>query len=162
MKLAFALFISFLSVQLSASELSFQGITLLQPDIVFEEKQINVEEVMNYIKEIQGLLIKRVSGMKLPKKSGYFVIAIKNGNKAKLWLDFKSEIPIKKSQALQDVISNVKAFNVSNGAIIFALNASVDGSNDSLTSPFPEEWRIFIKSQSEPMQIEQLVNTIWP
>lgn len=162
MKLSFALIIFFFSGQLYASQLTFQGVTLLQPNAVFEEKQIDVKELSSYIKEIQGLLIQKVNEMEFPQKSGYFVIAVKERNKAKLWLDFKSEISAKQSQVLEDVVSNRKAFNVSNGTIIFALNASIDGSNDSLTSPLPEEWRIFIKSQNKQMDIELLVNTIWP
>ena len=61
------------------------------------------------------------------------------------------------------LIQENSGFYVSSGTIVFALKISVNGAMEtSRQTPMPKEWKAAMKSQTLPVETENLVKLVWP
>ena len=79
-----------------------------------------------------------------------------------VWLDFKPSLPAKTATELRAAILAVPAFEARGGVVVFALSSSLWGSPVSEGFPNPPEWRKAMEGRSEPMEIGELVERVWP
>ena len=145
-----------------AAEIEFTGIILLQPEFVFEERKINVSELSKYIDSVQTNISSNLSSIKGSAISGHVVIAVRMGGKSKAWIDFSEQDAKDIHAPIVSAVEDVKAFKVAEGTILFAISMSINGANAVSGMPMPVEWSNAMSIQKESLEMEQLVDVVWP
>lgn len=146
-----------------AAELTSGRIVLLQPDESLKQKGIVVTELANYIKLTQSVASAVLNPVETEPASGFLVIAIREGNKSNAWLDFSPPLPPAIELKLINEIRNIPPFKVLKGTVIFAIGFNVNGSTLSPEKfPSPVAWQKVASKQNAPIEVEQLVELVWP
>lgn len=164
MKIIFAL----LSILLSGSAFaakpySMQGVLLLQPDFVLTER-VEVADLSIYIKSITAAADTTLAGIDKPVPSaGFIVVAVRPGGRSRVWLDFSPTLPPAIAERLRASLGQVAPFRADGGIVVFALNSTLWGAEaTSRPMPSPSEWNNAMKSLDGPIEIEALVERVWP
>ena len=139
-----------------------ENIMLLQPDFVLKERAPSVPALSEYIKAVQSAAESALADEQPHPASGYLVLAVRPGGKSMVWLDFKPGLPEASAAKLRAAILAVPAFEVRGGVVVFALNSSLWDSPVSQGFPNPQEWSKAMEGRSEPMEIGDLVDKVWP
>jgi hypothetical protein len=139
------------------------SIVLLQPEISLQEKNPDVAAVSDYITEAQRRFSSILAPESLSKTSGFIVFAVRAGRKSNVWLDFKPALPPETEAKVLASIKAIPPFNVTKGTMVFAVQASVGGADlPTSPTPFPKEWQAAIAGNNEPIEVEALVQRVWP
>jgi len=139
-----------------------ENILLLQPDFVLKERAPSVPALSEYIKAVQSAAENALADEQPYPASGYLVLAVRPGGKSMVWLDFKPGLPESSAAKLRAAILAVPAFEARGGVVVFALNSSLWDSPGSQDFPNPPEWSKAMEGRSEPMEIGDLVDKVWP
>ncbi len=164
MKTIFAL----LSILLSGSAFAakpydMRGVLLLQPDFILSER-VEVADLSTYIKSVTAAADTTLAGIDKPVPSaGFIVIAVRPDGRSKVWLDFSPALPPAIAARLRASLERVAPFRADGGIVVFALNSTLWGAEaSSRPMPSPFEWNNAMKSLDGPMEIEALVERVWP
>lgn len=146
-----------------SAETNFGGLVLLQPEYVLQQRGISAQEFVSFVKAAQAITTEAWRKQRLPKTSGFLVFAVRAGGKVNAWLDMEpaisNEIEIKTLQLLR----SQTGFPVSSGTIVFAIKVSINGANEtSRQMPFPKAWKVAVEGKAGSVEIENLVNMVWP
>lgn len=163
MRFLIAILLAVMSQASHASEVQFEGVVLLQPDFVLQERGLEVSEFAGFIKSVQDAAVNTWKPSKLPAGSGFIVVAVREGGKVNAWLDFKPEVPAPEEARVLDAIRALAPFKVKKGTVLFALDVSLDGAKNAKGAlPNPKAWRAAAKGRPGPTEAEQLVDLVWP
>jgi hypothetical protein len=139
-----------------------ENIVLLQPDFVLKERAPSVPALSEYIKAVQAAAGSALAGEQPHPASGHLVLAVRPGGQSMVWLDFKPELPESSAARLRTAILAVPAFEARGGVVVFALNSSLWGVPASQGFPNPREWSKAMEGRSDPIEIGDLVDMVWP
>ena len=79
-----------------------------------------------------------------------------------VWFDFKPALPEPTTISLRAAILEVPPFEAKNGAVVLALNSALWGAPSATGFPNPPEWSKAMEGRTEPMEIGDLVDKVWP
>ncbi len=140
-------------------------IVLLQPGSLIEQRVDGGADAMaEYLKrlgeaETQAM---RENPQQLPA-SGFIVVAVRPGGLAHAWFDFKPTLSDKTATALAHVVETVPPTPVKDGNIVFALRVSLWGAKPpEKYAPVPPEWREAGKQAGHKLDLDALVDQLWP
>lgn len=162
MKFVLSFTLAFLTFTAHASKVEVVGVTLMQPQTVFSERNVNMANLSSAIQRIQSNLLAEASKAELPSSSGFFVLAFNHKKQVKLWFDFKTQLPTQVANKLRAVVDKEEGITLSQGYVLLALNVVIDGSKEQLQYPFPSKWKAYLKEQNKQMNGEQIVQGLWP
>lgn len=146
----------------AATPYRMQNVMLLQPDFVIEERAPSVHSLSEYIKAVQRAAEAALADEQPYPTGGYLVLAVRPGGRSMVWLDFKPSLPAPTATKLQSAILAVPAFEARSGVVVFALSSSLWDSPVLQSFPNPEEWGKAMEGRSDPMEIGDLVEKVWP
>lgn len=139
-----------------------ESIMLMQPDFELKERVASVESLSEYIKAVQSAAESALADEQPHPATGFLVLAVRPGGQSMVWLDFKPGLPEPIAAKLRAAILAVPPFEARGGVVVFALNSSLWDSAPSQGFPKPQEWSKAMEGRSEPMEIGDLVDMVWP
>ncbi len=139
-----------------------ESIVLLQPDFVLKERVPSVQSLSEYMKAVQSAAESALADEQPHPATGFLVLAVRPGRQSMVWLDFKPSLPEPTAAKLRTAILAVPAFEARGGVVVFALNSSLWDSPPSQGFPNPQEWSKAMEGRSEPMEVGDLVDKVWP
>jgi len=146
----------------AATPYKTESVMLLQPDSVLKERVPSVVGLSDYIKALQAAADGALATEPASPASGYLVVAVRPGRQSMAWLDFKPALPAPIAERIRAAIRGVPPFEARGGVVVFALNASLWGGAPSQGFPNPQEWSKAMEGRSEPMEVGDLVDMVWP
>lgn len=147
---------------LAATPYQTQGIVLLQPDFVLQERVPSIDSLSGYIKAVQAAAEATMAREAPSPTSGFVVLAVRPGRRSMAWLDFQPALPDAVAARLTQAIQAVPPFEARDGVVVFALKATLWDAPSAHGFPNPSAWRKAMEGRSEPMEIGDLVNEVWP
>ena len=119
------------------------GVSLLQPEYVFQERVPKVTDLSDYLKAVQASIGRAVAGSAPHRPaSGYIVVAVRPGRKSNAWLDITPPLAPPEAAKLLAAAKDVRPLSVQRGVIVVALKVGLwGGSEPSSGFPSPVEWR---------------------
>ena len=139
------------------------GVVLLQPGSVLEDRVPSVDAMAEYIKAVEAASREAVRAIPLKQAaSGFIVIAIRPGQKSKVWLDFDTLLDSQVSQQLVARVTAVPPFEARHGPVVVALKVALwDGRESRRVAPSPAEWKAVTKQAGRPLEIDNLIQRVW-
>ena len=135
---------------------------LLQPETIYKER-INVAQFAEFIRSVESNIKNQWSSLPLSKSCGFVVMAVRDTGEVNAWIDIEPLLPAELEKQMLEKIRSMPGAEVRNGTIVFALNLSINGAiTDKQKMPYPAQWQEITKSSSQPMDVEMLVNKLWP
>lgn len=163
MRLFFTLLLSLMSFTSQASEVRFGGLVLLQPEYVLQERGLNVQEFVDFVKSAQASTVNAWKHSKLPASSGFIVVAVREGGKVNAWFDLQPEGSTSEETRALQAIKTVTPFKFNKGTVVFAMEVSLNGATKAKGSmPNPKAWTEAAKARPGPIEAEELVDLVWP
>jgi len=151
------------AVALAAEPFVKQGVVLLQPSAVLEERVGSIDAMADYIKAVEAAAREAVqAGAVKQSTGGFIVIAVKPGFKSKVWLDFDTLLDPDTSRQLVERVAAVKPFEARKGPVVFALKVSLWGGRESRrVAPAPAEWKAATKQAGRQLDIDGMIQRVW-
>ena len=139
-------------------------ILLLQPDFILQERVPDATALYRYIKGIDDSVSDAIKTVpRFPSTSGYIVVAVKPGQKSNIWLDFQPKLKPQIASAIKTAARAVPPAPVTNGVVVLAMKVGLWGGPEPISMPLsPPEWMEAAKKAGRPMEVGDLVETIWP
>jgi len=140
-----------------------QGVVLLQPGPVLEDRVTSVDAMAEYIKAVESAAREAVLASPARQAAGGFiVIAVRPGQKSKVWLDFDAMLDAEMSRQLVSKVAAVAPFEARGGPVVFALKvATWDGRESRRVAPAPEEWKAATKQAGRQLDIDSMIRRVW-
>lgn len=138
------------------------NVVLLQPSAVMEKRVTNIDGMADYIKAVEAAARDAVVASGATQAvGGFIVLAVKPGQKSKVWLDFDALMDLGMRKQITDSVKAIKPFDVTEGPVVFALKvATWDGKESKRVAPSPPEWKKGVRN-GKPMEVGQLVEKVW-
>jgi hypothetical protein len=139
------------------------GVVLLQPSPVLEDRVPSVDAMAEYIKSIEAASREAVLASALKQSSGGFiVVAVKPGQKSKVWLDFDTLLDVDMSRQIVSKVTQVRPFEARHGPVVFAIKVGLwDGRETRRVAPSPTEWKAANKQAGRPLDIDTMIQRVW-
>lgn len=139
------------------------GVVLLQPSSVLEERVPSVDAMADYIKAIEAASREAVQSSPLRQAAGGFiVVAVRPGQKSKVWLDFDTLLDADVSRQIAVKATAVQPFEARQGPVVFALKVALwDGRESKRIAPSPSEWKAATKQAGRQLDIDSLIKRVW-
>ncbi|HEY6353444.1 MAG TPA: hypothetical protein VIY30_03060 [Burkholderiaceae bacterium] len=139
------------------------GVVLLQPGPVLEDRVPSVDAMAEYIQSIEAASREAVLASALRQSAaGFIVIAVRPGQKSKVWLDFDSQLDAEMSRQIVAKVTQVRPFEARKGPVVFALKVAVwDGRETRRVAPSPAEWKAATKQAGRPLDIDSMIRRVW-
>lgn len=139
------------------------AVVLLQPEYVFSQRLSAPDSLARYIQAINEVAIKIAANHPMHSpNSGFVVVAVKPGNKSKVWLDLDQNLEKHLSNEFFAEIQKIPPPQVNGGVISFGLNFKLWGSKRfSKDFPNPKEWRNLVEKSKKPMETSDIINALW-
>ena len=139
------------------------GVVLLQPSSVLEERVPSVDAMADYIKAIEVASREAVLASPLRQAAGGFiVVAVRPGQKSKVWLDFDSLLDSEMSKQIVTRATAVAPFEARQGPVVFALKVGLwDGRESKRVAPSPSEWKAATKQAGRQLDIDSMIRRVW-
>jgi hypothetical protein len=139
------------------------GVVLLQPSSVLEDRVPSVDAMADYIKAIEAASREAVQSSPLRQAAGGFiVVAVRPGQKSKVWLDFDTLLDADMSKLIAAKATAVQPFEARQGPVVFALKVALwDGRESKRIAPSPSEWKAATKQAGRQLDIDSLIKRVW-
>lgn len=161
----FAFLLMLLPLVCGATQANYLMINLMQPKEVILAKMDGVEDMSEYIKQVEVDINQKLSSVESTASWGFLVIAVRNDGKIKAWIDSDVEVPSSVEKTMIEIAENTKSFPVSAGAVVFAIGFDIGGVGlPPYTMPFPNDWKKVAKCTNEDCQnqdVEAIVLSTW-
>lgn len=147
----------------SPAALTHFNLVLLQPSQVLEQRVADVDAMAEYVKAVEAAARSAVikSGAQ-QAVGGFIVVAVRPGGRSNVWLDFDAMLDLALTQHISTAVKAVKPFEVSQGAVVFALKVATWGAKATKrVAPAPPEWKALARNGSEALEVGALVESIW-
>jgi len=147
----------------AAEPVTKQGVVLLQPGPVLEERVASVDAMAEYIKAVEAAARAAVLASPLKQSvSGFIVIAVRPGGKSKVWLDFDILLDADLGRRLIAGIGAVEPFEARKGPVVFAIKVGLwDGRESRRLAPSPEEWKAATRQAGRQLDIDSMIRQVW-
>jgi hypothetical protein len=159
------LFLSVVSPRVSGAEEAFTyySVVMLQTEKVFEERLGSVDTLSVYVKGIVDAAEAAIKPLpKGPPTKGFIVIAVKPGDRSRVWLDIKDPISKEAATALESAAAKVVPVSVKGGTLLFAIKVGLwGGESPSEMIPRPEAWRAEAEKAGRFIEYSELVDRVW-
>jgi hypothetical protein len=151
-------------VAFSGKAYQLQSIMLLQPDFILAERLESTQNLADYIENVEKISDKSLASIKSPKPtSGFIVFALRPGGKSKVWFDLSPSLPSVIESRFRADLEAIAPAHIKNNVVIFAVNVSLWGASPSKKfTPSPIEWKKAFRGSEEDMEIDKIVDRIWP
>ncbi len=140
-------------------------VVLLQPGTVIERRIDGGADAMaEYLRRLGEAATEamRATPQQIPS-AGFLVVAVRPDGRTHAWFDFKPALGEKATNALTQVVETVAPTPVKGGTIVFALRVSIWGAKaPAAYAPAPQEWRDAAKQAGHKLDIDTLVDQVWP
>lgn len=142
----------------------YYSIVMLQTEKVFKERLGSVDTLSIYIKAIVDRVSEAVKP--LPKGApakGFLVIAVKPGDRSRVWLDFKDPVSAETASTIEKAAAKVVPVSVKGGTLLFAIKVGLWGGGPPKEMiPRPEAWRAEGDNAGRFIEYSELVDRVWP
>jgi hypothetical protein len=162
---AIVLFLAMMTSQVSQAAEALQtfGVSLLQPQEVFQARVQSVEALAAYIKSVQRVandfFLAQPQGR---PTTGFIVLAVRPDQQSRVWLDLQPELSAQAAAQLKTAIRLSQPMPVAHGPVVFAINVGVWGGPASTAKmPAPSEFAAAAKAAGRPLEVGDLVERIW-
>ena len=164
--LALALLLAGSAVTAQAVEPLVQhDVVLLQAGSIIEQRvEGGANAMADYVRRLGDAATEavRANPQQIPS-AGFIVVAARPAGKAHAWFDFKPPLSAKTTEALTHVVESVPPAPVKSGDVVFALRVSIWSTKPPASyAPSPQEWRDAAKQAGHKLEIEALVDQLWP
>lgn len=137
------------------------SIVLLQPEGMVGER-VAVKPLADYINDIETEVDQTAQTKKHSPVSGFIVVAVKPGKKSKAWLDMTPALDKATERSLLHAVQKVPVIDVRD-TVVFAITTGLwGGQQPKAISPSPTEWGVAAHKAGRPMEVTELVESIWP
>ncbi len=164
-KLALAFFACTLShIAFASDAMRTFNIVLLQPDSVLQKRIPDVSALSAYIKAIETSVesVLQAELEHIPA-GGFLVVAVKPGEKSNVWLDFGPFLIPRTAEKILAAAKGVPPLSVQDGMVAFAIKVGFwGGSEPAAMAPSPAAWKAAAKKAGHPLELDALVETVWP
>jgi hypothetical protein len=156
------LWVATLSAQ-TAEPITKFGVVLLQPSSVLEQRVPSVDAMADYIKAIEAASREAVLASQLKQSAGGFiVVAVRPGQKSKVWLDFDTLLDSEMSRQIVAGATAVTPFEAREGPVVFALKVGLwAGRESKRVAPSPPEWKAATKQAGRQLDLDSLIRRVW-
>lgn len=149
----------------AAEPYRMDGLTLLQSEATLRERVPGGAPAMQaYIEAINTAAKRIVAGSEPQRPSaGFIVLAVRPGQRSKIWLDFWPLLPSQTEARLLPALEKVAPFDARGGLVVFAIDASLWGvppTNEK--APRPNEWTRITRERGAATDAETIVEALWP
>ena len=139
-----------------------RSILLLQPEPLIAARVNSADELAGYLLALGEAAAAALASENPAPAGGFLVAAVRPGQQARIWLDLQPALPGETAARLTAALQAVEPMAVRRGTVLLALNASLWGGVGSTEHPHPAEWRVAAQERSGPIDVEQLVDQVWP
>jgi hypothetical protein len=150
---------------LAVEPLHQHDIVLLQPGAIIEQRVDGGADAMAaYLKRLGTAATEamRANPQQIPS-SGFIVVAVRPGGLTHTWFDFKPTLNPATMTALTHAVETVVPAPVKSGEIVFALRVSIWSDKAPVAyAPAPQEWRDAAKQAGKKLDVDALVDRVWP
>jgi hypothetical protein len=140
------------------------GVVLLQSSPLLEERVASIDAMAEYVRAVE--VAAREGVLASPSKrpaAGFIVVAVKPGERARVWLDFDQAPNFQTSRQIVAKVGALKPFEARKGPVVFALKVGLwDASESRRVAPSPAEWKAATEKAGRQLELDQLVETVWP
>jgi hypothetical protein len=140
-------------------------VVLLQTGSVIEQRvEGGANAMADYVRRLGEAATQamRDNPKQIPS-AGFIVVAARHDGRAHAWFDFKPALSPTTITALTHVVETVAPAPVKSGTIVFALRVSIWGAKPPAAyAPAPQEWRDAAKRAGHKLDVEALVDQLWP
>ena len=144
------------------SAYEMKGIVLLQPESVIRER-ISASAIAPYVRSVNAAAADIFGTQKRRPAGGFLVLAVRPGKQSAVWLDIRPALSPALARELVTRLRAVAAPDVANGPVVFAIKVSLwGGTAPEHQMPTPSEWTDAAQKVSTPLEVGQLVESIWP
>ena len=141
----------------------YYSVVMLQPQKVFEERLGSVDVLSIYVRGVVDASAAAVKA--LPKGApakGFIVIAVKPGDRSRVWIDFKDPISKETAATLESAAAKVVPVSVKGGTLLFAIKVGLWGASAPKEMvPRPEAWRAEAEKEGRFIEYSELVDRVW-
>ncbi len=139
------------------------NVVLLQPGAVMEKRVANIDAMADYIKAVQAASREAVVASGATQAvGGFIVLAVKPGQKSRVWLDFDTLLDLEMRKQITNSVKAIQPFDVTEGPVVFALKvATWDAKESKRVAPSPAEWKQKATRNGKPLEIGKLVEKVW-
>jgi hypothetical protein len=140
-------------------------VVLLQPGTVIEKRvEGGADAMADYLKRLGEAATDavRANPQQIPS-AGFIVVAVRPEGRTHAWFDFKPALSEKTVAALSHVVATVPPTPVKSGDLVFALRVSLWGAKPPATvAPAPQEWKDAAQQAGHKLDLDALVDQVWP
>jgi hypothetical protein len=140
-------------------------VVLLQSGQIIEQRvEGGADAMAAYVKRLGEAATEavRATPRQIPT-AGFIVVAARPAIKTHAWFDFKPPLSEQATAALTHVVETVPPPVVNSGNIVFALRVSIWGAKPPAAyASAPQEWRDAAKKAGHKLEIDALVDELWP
>ncbi len=159
------LFTSLVEPLASAAEpITKHGVVLLQSSTLLEERVASIDAMAEYVRAVEAAA--RDGVLASPSKrpaAGFIVVAVKPGERARVWLDFDAPPNFQTSRQIVTKVGAMKPFEARKGPVVFALKVGLwDAFESKRVAPSPPDWKAATEKVGRQLELDQLVDTVWP
>jgi hypothetical protein len=148
----------------AAEPLTKFGVVLLQPSSMLEQRVPSVDALAEYIKAVE--VAAREAVLAAPSKAaagGFIVVAVRPGRRSKVWLDFDASPGFDLSRQIVTKVAAVRPFEARSGSVVFAIKVGLwEGLESARVAPSPLEWKAVTSKSERPLEIDELLDKVWP
>jgi hypothetical protein len=146
----------------AAEPFTHYNVVLLQPSAVMEKRVASIDAMADYIKAVQAASREAVVDSGATQAvGGFIVLAVKPGQKSKVWLDFDTLLDLEIRKQIINRVKTIQPFDVTEGPVVFALKVSTwDAKESKRVAPSPVEWKK-ASGKGKPVEVGQLVEKVW-
>jgi hypothetical protein len=140
-------------------------VVLLQSGQIIEQRvEGGADAMAAYMKRLGDAATEamRANPQQIPT-AGFIVVAVRPAGQTHAWFDFKPALGEQAAAALTHVVETVQPAAVKSGDVVFALRVSIWGAKPPAAyAPAPQEWRDAAKKAGHKLEIDALVDQLWP
>jgi hypothetical protein len=140
-------------------------VVLLQSGQIIEQRvEGGADAMAAYMKRLGDAATEamRANPQQIPT-AGFIVVAVRPAGQTHAWFDFKPALGEQATSALTHVVETVQPAAVKSGDVVFALRVSIWGAKPPAAyAPAPQEWRDAAKKAGHKLEIDALVDQLWP
>src|SRR5688572_3024441 len=148
----------------AAEPITKHGVVLLQSSTLLEERVASIDAMAEYVRAVE--VAARDGVLASPSKrpaAGFIVVAVKPGERARVWLDFDAPPNFQTSRQIVTKVGALKPFEARKGPVVFALKVGLwDAFESKRVAPSPPEWKAATEKAGRQLELDQLVDTVWP
>jgi hypothetical protein len=150
---------------LAVQPLQQLDVVLLQPGPLIEQRVDGGADAMaDYLQRLGAAETEamRQNPQQIPT-SGFIVVAVRPGGLAHAWFDFTPALSAPTAAALAHVVETLPPTPVKRGNLVFALRVSLWGARaPEKYAPVPPEWREAGRQAGHKLDLDALVDQVWP